>query len=68
MSNDLNKKELQDKMNNIMSQLMTTDEAAEMWELSSGHIKNLCNKGDVIASKVSNTWLLLRDQPNPKNK
>lgn len=50
-----------------MSQLMQTEEAAELWGLSQGYIKNLCNEGNVIAYKVGRAWLLLRDQPNPKH-
>lgn len=66
MSNELTKEELRHKMDDIMSQLMTTEEAAELWELSPGYIKNLCNSSDVIANKVGKSWLLLKDQPNPK--
>lgn len=67
MSNEFTKEELQHRMNDIMAQLMTTEEAAELWELSPGYIKNLCNSGDVIANKVGRSWLLLKDQPNPKH-
>lgn len=66
MSNQPTKEQLQLNMNIIMSQLMQTDEAAELWGLSQGYIKNLCANGDVIAYKVGRAWLLLREQPNPK--
>ncbi|WP_339304542.1 helix-turn-helix domain-containing protein [Paenibacillus sp. FSL L8-0435] len=67
MTNEPTKEQLQLKMDSIMSQLMTTEEASELWGLSQGYIKNLCNEDNVIAHKVSRTWLLLRDQPNPKH-
>lgn len=66
MSNELTKEQLRCKMDDLMNQLMSTEDASELWGLSQGYIKNLCNEGDVIAYKVGRSWLLLRDQPNPK--
>ncbi|MCM3134596.1 helix-turn-helix domain-containing protein [Paenibacillus polysaccharolyticus] len=66
MTNNPSKDQLQQNMDNIMSQLMQTEEASELWGLSQGYIKNLCANGDVIAEKIGRSWLLLRDQPNPK--
>ncbi|MHA7582067.1 helix-turn-helix domain-containing protein [Paenibacillus vandeheii] len=66
MTTEQSKEQLQRNMDDIMSQLMQTDEAAELWGLSQGYIKNLCANGDVIAYKVGRAWLLLREQPNPK--
>ncbi|WP_423230492.1 helix-turn-helix domain-containing protein [Clostridium cylindrosporum] len=45
---------------------MGTEEAAERWDLSQDHIKRLCRDGKVIAKRIGKTWVLERDQPNPK--
>ena len=66
MSNEVNMNELQQKLDAILSQLMTTEEAAEVWDLSQDHIKRLCSAGIAIAEKRGKTWLLLKDQPKPK--
>ncbi|MEW4425876.1 helix-turn-helix domain-containing protein [Paenibacillus pabuli] len=66
MSNELTKEQLRHKMDDLTNQLMSTEDASELWGLSQGYIKNLCNQGGVIAHKVGRSWLLLRDQPNPK--
>ncbi|WP_256974859.1 helix-turn-helix domain-containing protein [Paenibacillus amylolyticus] len=65
MSADETKEQLQNKLNELMSQLMTTEEAAEQWGLSQDHIKRLCTN-KLIACKRGKTWLILKDQPNPK--
>lgn len=46
--------------------VMGTEEASERWELSQDHIKRLCRDGKVIAKRIGKTWVLERDQPNPK--
>lgn len=61
-----NEQQLNIAIDNILSQLMTTEEASELWGLSQDHIKRLCSSNKVVARKRGKTWLILRDQPNPK--
>ncbi|WP_440110314.1 helix-turn-helix domain-containing protein [Paenibacillus sp. QZ-Y1] len=68
MSNEPTKEQLQSTMDNLMFQLMTTEEAAERWVLSQDHVKRLCSSHTIIAHKRGKTWLILREQPNPKQK
>lgn len=49
-----------------IDRVMGTEEAAERWELSQDHIKRLCRDEKVIAKRIGKTWVLERDQPNPK--
>jgi uncharacterized protein with PhoU and TrkA domain len=63
-----NKEELISKLDSIMEQLMTTEEASIVWGLSQDRIKHLCSAGDVVAIKRGKTWLLLKDQDNPKQR
>jgi hypothetical protein len=63
-----NNDDLNSAIDSIMSQLMTTEEASLLWNLSQDHIKRLCSSGKVIARKRGKTWLMLRDQPNPSQK
>lgn len=67
-TNTINSDFLDEQIDSILSQLMTTEEASTLWELSQDHIKRLCSSGQVIARKRGKTWLLLREQPNPKQK
>lgn len=60
--------QLRQQLDLIMSQLMTTEEASTLWDLSQDHIKRLCGSGEVIASKRGKTWLILKDQENPKQR
>ncbi|KAF6626965.1 helix-turn-helix domain-containing protein [Paenibacillus sp. EKM208P] len=62
----VNNQDLNNKIDNLMSQLMTTDEANELWGLNQDYIKRLCSSGVVVARKKGKTWLILKDQPNPK--
>lgn len=50
---------------NPLEQIMGVDDAAELWGLSAGYIKNLCADGKLQAVKIGKTWILLRDQQNP---
>jgi hypothetical protein len=52
----------------ILDQLMTTEEASTLWDLSQDHIKRLCSSGKVIAAKRGKTWLILKKQSNPSLK
>lgn len=51
--------------NNILDQVIGVEEAAELWNLSPGYIKNLCAEGKVQAKKIGKTWIIARDQENP---
>lgn len=53
---------------NILDEIMGTEEAAELWGFSQDHIKRLCREGKVLAKPVGKTWILVKDQPNPKDK
>ncbi|MDD9266018.1 hypothetical protein ACFPES_03130 [Paenibacillus sp. GCM10023248] len=50
----------------IKGLVMGTEEAAAMWELSQDHVKKLCRLGKCEAFLLGKSWILLRDQPNPK--
>ncbi len=45
---------------------MGVDDAAKLWHLSPGYIKNLCAEQKVLAVKIGKTWILDIGQPNPK--
>jgi hypothetical protein len=60
--------ELNNQMDIIMNQIMTTEEASELWGLSQDYIKHLCSANKVIARKRGKTWILLRNQPSPAQK
>jgi hypothetical protein len=49
-----------------LNQIMGVEEAAERWNLAPGYIKNLCNSNKVHAVKIGKTWVLDKNQPNPK--
>jgi hypothetical protein len=55
-------------MNPLDDLIMGTDEAAIIWGISQDHIKRLCRDCKCISKRVGNTWILLRDQPNPCKK
>lgn len=46
--------------------IMGVDEAAKVWGLSAGYIKNLCAAGKVEALKIGKTWVIDRKQENPR--
>lgn len=49
-----------------LTDIMGVEEAAKLWDLSPGYIKNLCNAGKLEAEKIGNTWVLDKHQQNPK--
>ncbi|HHB3507858.1 TPA: hypothetical protein ACORDH_004992 [Bacillus cereus] len=53
-------------MNNPLEHIMGVKEAGEMWGLSADRVKGLCQAGEVIAKKIGNSWVLDKNQPNPK--
>lgn len=52
----------------ILDQVMGVDEASELWSLSPGYIKNLCAEEKLEARKIGKTWILSKNQENPKQK
>lgn len=51
---------------NPLDQIMSCQEAAELWNLNPDYIRELCNKGKVKAKNIGKTWIIDRNQPNPK--
>lgn len=49
-----------------LNQIMGADEASNLWGLSPSYIKDLCAKGKVKARKIGKTWIINKNQPNPK--
>lgn len=49
-----------------IDQIMGVDEASERWGLAPGYIKNLCAKNAIQCKKIGKTWVLDKNQPNPK--
>lgn len=52
----------------VLKQIMGVEEAGEMWGLSPDHVKKLCRDGVVEAVKIGKTWVLKKDQKNPKKR
>jgi Helix-turn-helix domain len=50
-----------------LDKIMGVEEASEVWELSSGYIKNLCAEGKIKSRKIGNTWIIDKEQPSPKS-
>jgi excisionase family DNA binding protein len=51
----------------MLDNIIGVEEASKLWGLSSGYIKNLCASGKIEAKKIGKTWVILKDQPNPKS-
>lgn len=51
---------------NALANVIGVEEASEIWGLSPGYIKNLCADGKIKAKKIGKTWVIDRNQPNPK--
>lgn len=49
-----------------LDKIMGVEEASQLWGLSSGYIKNLCAAGKIEARKIGKTWIILKEQPNPR--
>ncbi|MFB5678824.1 helix-turn-helix domain-containing protein [Paenibacillus terreus] len=50
----------------VLNNIMGTEEAAEKWGLAQDYIKRLCREGKVSATLIGKTWVLDKNQPNPK--
>lgn len=53
-------------MNRVLDQVMGVQEAGELWGLSADRIKGLCQSGELYAKKIGKTWVIDKNQPNPK--
>lgn len=51
---------------NDLTNIMSCADAAELWELSPGYVKHLCQKGKLKARCIGKTWIINKNQPNPK--
>lgn len=52
----------------MLDRIIGVNEAAELWQLSPGTIKNYCARGRIKAKKVGKTWIIDKEQPNPSKK
>ena len=52
----------------VLDKVMGAEEAARVWGLSPGYIKNLAAAGKIAAVKIGPTWVISKEQPNPKQK
>ena len=50
---------------NSLHNIIGVEEAAELWGLSAGYIKNLCADEKIIAKKIGKTWVIDKNQDNP---
>jgi hypothetical protein len=48
-----------------LGRLIGVEEASNLWGLAPGTIKNYCASGKIISTKIGNTWVIFKDQPNP---
>lgn len=52
----------------VLDQIISVQEASKLWGLSPDHVKLLCRNGEVEAKKIGNSWAVLKDQENPKQR
>ena len=50
----------------VLNKIMGVEEASQLWNLSPGYIKNLCAAGKLESKKIGKTWIITKEQPNPK--
>lgn len=50
---------------NILERVISVREAAELWGLSPGTVKNMCAAGTVKAKKIGPTWVIDSAQETP---
>ncbi|WP_203363103.1 helix-turn-helix domain-containing protein [Bacillus sp. REN10] len=51
---------------NILENVIGVQDAADLWGLSADHVKKLCRDELIQAKKIGKTYVILKDQPNPK--
>lgn len=54
--------------NNPLDNVIGTEEAARLWDVTQDHVKRLCRDGKCVAKQIGKTWIVLKDQPNPTKK
>lgn len=52
----------------MLERIIGVEEAAKIWGLSPGYVKNLCAAGKIEAKKVGKTWVIDKNQENPSQK
>lgn len=57
-----------DLKHNCLEHIMSVEEAAKAWNVSTATVKNLCMYGQAKAIKLGGTWVIDKNQPNPKKK
>lgn len=45
-------------MNSNLHNVIGVNEAASLLNVSSGHVKNLCAQGKIVAKKIGKTWVI----------
>jgi len=50
----------------MLKDLWSCQDAGKAWGLSPGYVKNLCKAGKVQAVQIGKTWIIDKNQPNPK--
>lgn len=56
------------KLNKKLEAIIDVYEAAERWGLSASHVKKLCRDGMIVSKKIGNSYAIVKDQPNPKQR
>lgn len=49
----------------MLENIIGVEEAAKLWGLSPGYIKNLCAEEKIKAKKIGKTWVIDKTQDNP---
>ena len=51
---------------NPLDQIIGVTEAAKLWGLSPDRVKGMCQRSEINAKKIGRTWVIDRNQANPK--
>lgn len=52
----------------MLDNIIGVEEAADLWGLSPGYVKNLCAHGKIHAKKIGKTWVIDKAQENPSHR
>ena len=55
------------KEKTCLDQVIGVEEASKIWGLSPGTIKNYCAEGKIKSKKISNRWVILKEQSFDKS-
>lgn len=50
----------------VLENIISVQEAAEIWGMSAERVKKLAQNGDIYAKKIGNTWVIDKYQRNPR--